>query len=477
MKKFKLSIAFLAMFAMIFTSCSKDETAGTDLNSDKATISFGALVNDMVANRAASKQSISDLPDCSDDTPAYVTIVLSMGGVDVVGSADEPYMVNLAPGQLFTVEDPMLELDPGTYSLDHFAVYNADGDFIWLAPRAGSQLAGFVDYTLPLSIDLGAGVKKYVDVPVLCFDDRDVNEYGYLFFELDAHQALPFCFFLNYCPPNEGGRHYTANYSVSIWRGTDSSGVPLYTNVTANTGQYANGDYYATPTCFALPDNADLNADYLYWEITLLDWPGNYGTVAPNTRMSGTLSKQDILDNYDGPNNVNYEHLAFNCPSIPGGGDPGNGNGDNGNGNGDNGDDWPPVGDDCETAFMAYGTTFVELGIGNNWGWAYNYTGGDGSFSYNLHAAAGQNDTSRGYVAGVVTVTVDGEDVTVEIDMNEGYTLQRTHIYLSDSAPTTTAPGQYGNTDASPNPTYESYDLTYSGDGNFWIIVHAETCE
>jgi hypothetical protein len=29
--------------------------------------------------------------------------------------------------------------------------------------------------------------------------------------------------------------------------------------------------------------------------------------------MAGTLSKQDILDNYDGPNNVDYEHLAFGC--------------------------------------------------------------------------------------------------------------------------------------------------------------------
>jgi hypothetical protein len=487
MKKFKLSIAYLAVFAMIFTSCSKEETGGADLNSEKATVSFGAIVNDLVANRAASKQAIADLPECTDDTPSYVEIVLMLGDDEVVGTSENPYRVDLVTGQLFTEEDAELELDPGNYTLDHFSVYNDDGDLIWLAPRTGSALGEFVTNPLPLAIDLRAGVKKYVDVPVLCFDDRDVNEYGYLFFELDAQQALPFCFFLNYCPPNEDGRHYTANYSVTIWAGTNSSGTPIYTDVEANTGQYDNGDYYATPTCFALPDNDNLDEDYLYYEITLLDWPGNYGTVAPNTVMAGTLSKQDILDNYDGPNNVDYEHLAFGCPTIPGGddpndgSDPGNGNGDNGNGDngGDNGDggDWPPVGDDCETAFMAYGTTFVDLGIGTNWGWAYNYSGGDGTFSYNLHAAAGQNDTTRGYVAGVVTVTVDGEDVTVEIDMHEGYTLQATHIYLDDAQPTTTAPGQYGNTDEDPNTTYESYDLTYSGDGNFWIIVHAETCE
>jgi hypothetical protein len=203
MKKFKLSIAYLAVFAMIFTSCSKEETGGADLNSEKATVSFGAIVNDLVANRAASKQAIADLPECTDDTPSYVEIVLMLGDDEVVGTSENPYRVDLVTGQLFTEEDAELELDPGNYTLDHFSVYNDDGDLIWLAPRTGSALGEFVTNPLPLAIDLRAGVKKYVDVPVLCFDDRDVNEYGYLFFELDAQQALPFCFFLNYCPPNE----------------------------------------------------------------------------------------------------------------------------------------------------------------------------------------------------------------------------------------------------------------------------------
>ena len=313
MKKFKLSIAYLAVFAMIFTSCSKEETGGADLNSEKATVSFGAIVNDLLANREASKQAIADLPECTDDTPSYVEIVLMLGGSDVVGTSENPYRVDLVAGQLFTEEDEELELEPGDYTLDHFSVYNSTGDLIWLAPRTGSALGEFVTNPLPLAIDLRAGVKKYVDVPVLCYDDRDVNEYGYLFFELDTNVALQFCFFANYCPPN--GRHYTANYSVSIWSGTSSAGTPLYTDVVATTGQYDNGDYYATPTCFALPDNDALDVDYLYYEVTLLDWPENYGTVDASTEtvISGTLSKQDILDNFDGDSNVDYEHLRFGC--------------------------------------------------------------------------------------------------------------------------------------------------------------------
>ena len=313
MKNFKLSIACLAMFTMIFTSCSKEEVGGPDLDSEKATLSFGAIVNDLVANRAQSKQSIADLPVCSEDDPFFVRIVLSLDGVEVVGTTDMPYRIDLVAGQLYTKDDPMMELAPGDYVLEHLAVYNEGGILIWVAPKAGSPLGEFVDNLLPLDIDLRAGVKKYVEVDVLCFDDRDVNEYGYLFFELDTNIALEFCFFANYCPPNEPGRHYTANYSVSIWSGTSSAGVPLYTNVVVNSGQYNNGDYYTTPLCFALPDNSSMNTPYLYYEVTLLAWPGNYGNVAPNTVISGTLTKADIMANFDGASGVDYEHLLFGC--------------------------------------------------------------------------------------------------------------------------------------------------------------------
>jgi hypothetical protein len=525
MKNLKLSIACLAVFAMIFTSCSKEEVGGADLNSEKATLSLGALVNDLVANRAATKQAIADLPECTDDTPSYVEIVLMMGDTEVVGTSADPHRVDLVPGQLFTEEDAELELDPGNYTLDHFSVYNEDGELIWLSPRSGSALGEFVTTPLPLAIDLRAGVKKYVDVPVLCFDDRDVNEYGYLFFELDTNVALEFCFFANYCPPN--GRHYTANYSVSIWAGTSSAGTPLYTGVEANTGQYDNGDYYATPTCFALPDNDDLNEDYLYYEVTLLDWPANYGTVEAGTVISGTLSKQDILDNFDGDSNVDYEHLRFgcedngtpppndddndgipndddNCPNDynPGQEDAdGDGVGDvcdncpnisnpdqtdsNGNGIGDACEEYADAG--CETSYMFGNVELADNYPGNNWGWGLDFDSSDswledywvseGVYEFPLWAAAGQNDTSNGRLDGVVQVTVGDDDVQVQIILDEGVTIVESHIFFGEGNwPANRAPGLLGDTlNASESLDVQSYD--YSGDGTFRLIVHAVTCE
>lgn len=311
MKKLRLCIASLLMFSMLFTSCSKDESQVD--NSEKATLSFGAIVNDLM-NKSGAKQSLADIPECSDDAPDFVRIVLMQGGTAVVGTEANPYRVDLVTGQLFTEEDAQLELEPGTYSLAHFSVYNAAGDLIWIAPRVGSELAEFVDGALPITINLGPGVKKYVDVPVLCFDDRDVNLYGYLFFELDTVRAYEFCFFANYC--DDDGRHYTANYSVDIWLGTNSGGTVLYNDLVPVTGVDANGDFFARPVCVALPYNENATEDYIYYELTLLDWDENYGSATPIVR-SGTLSRSDIEANF-GPNmTVEYEHIRFNCPPGP----------------------------------------------------------------------------------------------------------------------------------------------------------------
>lgn len=307
MKKFRLSIAFLAMFAMIFTSCSKEET-GLNPDSEKATLTFGAIVQDMVTNRAATKDHLSDFPECSDDAPAYVQIVLSHNGSPMVGNLNSPFRINLVAGQVFTEEVPQLQLDPDMYRLDYFTVHNAAGDVMWVAPQASSNLGQYVNNSLPMNIDLRAGVKKYVDVSVLCFDNRNVNEYGYLFFEIDTNEAIEFCVFGNFCPPS--GRHYPASYSVNIWSGENSSGVQLYTNVNNVTGTYDNGDFYAEPLCFALPDRD--GQDNYYFEITLRS-NSEYGQVNERVIRRGVITDDEVRNFFDGDNNLDYYHFREGC--------------------------------------------------------------------------------------------------------------------------------------------------------------------
>ncbi|WP_424493718.1 thrombospondin type 3 repeat-containing protein [Salinimicrobium sp. GXAS 041] len=320
MKKIKIYLSFAVVFSLLFASCSKDEQNLLDEPEGKtSTLSFATLLNDLTANKASLKQAIGDIPGCSDEAPAYVEVVLT--GTTNVGTMANPIVVNINPNpgdydedgvdEYFTEESADLELEPGSYSLEFFAVYDTNDNLIWVAPMEGGEISTWVTNPLPMDIELGAGVKKYVDVEVLCFDDRMVNEYGYLFFDLETTEAFEFCFFANYC--DENGRHFSAAYAVNIWLGDDDSGAVLYSGVSNTTGENNQGDFYADPLCFALPNLPQFEdaEDYLYYEVTLMDWTDNYGEVE-STVLSGTLSRDDIEANFDGEN-VDYLHLRFGC--------------------------------------------------------------------------------------------------------------------------------------------------------------------
>ena len=307
MKKIKRLMSMMCVMALVFTSCSKEENSTTSSPEEKATLSFGAIVKDLAQNKSSNKDHLGDFPACSDAQPSYVTIVLSQDGSEVVGTMQQPFRVDLVAGQIFTEEAPELELEPGQYSLDHFMVYDSAGNLIWIAP-AGGALAEYVDSPLPMNINLGAGVKKYVDVSVLCYDNRDVNEYGYLFFELDTNEAIEFCIFGNFC--DETGRHYTAEYSVDVWNYSNGEmGEQLYSDVMNTVTTDDNGDLTSAPVCFALPDTDGM--DEYYFEITLLDGQGYNATE--RVVRAGVLSDEEVRMFFDGDDDVEYYHFRTGC--------------------------------------------------------------------------------------------------------------------------------------------------------------------
>ena len=304
MKKLQI-ILFVIGMSVAMTSCSKeDDVMPREDASKTASLSFGAILDNLKSNSGALRQSLDELPQCTEDDASYVRIVLSQEGVNVVGSAEEPFRIDLVADQIFTKEVPELQLVPGTYSLDYFGVYNADGDLIWLAPNGGI-FTDYLDNPMPLIIELNAGVKKHVDVSVVCFDDRFVNEYGYLFFELDTNRAIEFCIFGNYC--DETGRHHPANFSVNIWAyNNGETGAQLYTNVENTVEMNDSGDYAGTPVCFALPDTE--GPDEYYFEISLLNSDA-YGDVTEEVIRSGVITDEDVRGLFDGTNSVDYYHF------------------------------------------------------------------------------------------------------------------------------------------------------------------------
>jgi len=329
MKTIKYYWSIFAFVALLFTSCSTEETA-VDTSPDaknSAELTFGAML-DNLANRSMNKDHFDQVPTCSDEEPASAEVTFSYTGsggdkvVDVGISKD-------AQGY-FTEYNELLKIPVAqnaaftTVTIKGFKVYDSNDNLIWVAPVAPGNFSGYVNKPLPFPIDVYPGTKPYIDVEVLCFDRRDVNEYGYPFFDLIPGKIYPLCFFANLCV---GDRHFVGDYSVDLYYDDGTGRVQLYSsgdaNAMPNTG-FANGNYFANPLCLVVPDKPEDfldSQDYLFYVITPKDWggPGNYGDVDNTPLAEEGLNWNDVngLLNIDGTTNE-YIHLFIGCDVIPG---------------------------------------------------------------------------------------------------------------------------------------------------------------
>ena len=322
MKKIKLYFGFLAIIALLFSSCTKDESSMADNPEGKTSISFAAVLNDFTATKAVSKAPLTgDVPSCSDGAPTKIRVALMQNGSWVSGAdGDEGGFIEIpiipnGDGGWMTQESSDLTLDAGTYMLEYFAVLDAADNVLWIAPRSDddygpANYAGFVTNALPLSIDLRLGVKKYVDVEVLCYDQRFADEYGYLFFDFNNVDTITLCVFGNDC--DESGRHFPAHFSMEVWSysGDEANpkGAALTNGALQNTvGTYDNGDDYAKPLCIALPDRD--GEDLYYGEIRLLDFDGD----GPGELIRyGVFNDTQVKALYNGETNT-YYHFRSDC--------------------------------------------------------------------------------------------------------------------------------------------------------------------
>ena len=315
MKLFKNYMSALVVFALLLTSCSKEESSPMDdADANFVELTFGATLNDL-ANRAMNKQSVGNIPDCATTTPDYAVISFSYGGNDYEATVDilsdsDGYFTDYSE----SLKIPVAANSTTMVTLNGFLVYDSSDTIIWAAP-IGSQFANYVDQVLPRSFNIAAGTKPYIDVEVLCFDRHLVNEYGYVFFDIIPETIYPLCVFINYC--SEEGRHWVANYSIDLYYGPNANGIQLYDSededavVAVGT---RNGQYYADPLCLVVPGppaNLANNLPYLYMVIYPNDWNDNYGDI-DNDPIPLQLSWNDVnaLLNNDGTTNE-YLHLLI----------------------------------------------------------------------------------------------------------------------------------------------------------------------
>ena len=324
MKKIKSYLAFCAIFVLVLAGCSKDEPGTNDgpASSETAVLQLGPLLNSP-ATKAAIKQEEQETPECSDEAPGFAQLSIIYGPDNTVkDNIIVPILVD--DEGLFTAYSEELELPiPAgettvSVTLTEFVVWTNDGGspgtVIWVAPIEGSEYADYVDQPVGenFTFDLRAGSKNYINVDVICYDDRDVNLYGYQFFTINPIPLIKFCIFGNYCTPE--GRHYVASYSVNVWESNDGEkGDPIYTGL-ENVVEGEGGDAYSDPLCFFLPDRLDVddNDEEYYVEITLLS--GTPGYDGPDIVFAeGPISVTEIKMFFGENGTMDYYHFQYGC--------------------------------------------------------------------------------------------------------------------------------------------------------------------
>jgi hypothetical protein len=149
-------------------------------------------------------------------------------------------------------------------------------------------------------------------------------------------------------------------------------------------------------------------------------------------------------------------------------------------------EDDPPAG--CETAF-AYGNSYATCFIGSpwittgRWGWT-NGTLSTGDYTFYIYAGAGQCDLTKGTLVGTLDVEYDGSTAVVTYNMNTGYTMEETHLYVGNeplpkdvNGNYTVAPGQYPYIHESlGGATSDTYTVTGLS-GDIYVVAHAVVCD
>ncbi len=205
-------------------------------------------------------------------------------------------------------------------------------------------------------------------------------------------------------------------------------------------------------------------------------------------------------DDTDGDGTPDYLDNDDDGDGIPTSDEDANGDGDPTNDDTD-GDGIPDYSDDdsdgsndnddttaggCNTIFAkgedTNSTCFLNDGF-NRWGWSIGPLS-QGEYSFDIYGGAGQCDTQKGDLVGVLKVSYQSDVIEVTYEANDGFVFNETHLYIGDAMyPTnnngnaTVAPGQFPHSHENLNgATSDSYTVTgMSGDAIF-IIAHGAAC-
>ena len=485
MKKIVLG---LALAGLVLGSCTKEITQDPNTPQD---VTFTSLIdNGGLKGLKANAPTVCDNPEAD-----YAMVV-----IDEVTYYPAVFTVN---GVLYT---QAVKLTPGDHEVTVFALMDDNGtpedktdDVIVRAtpnsptPESPSDFSVFVTRPLPINFSVAPFEKIEVPIEVLCFEEANYEEFGFAWFKPEQITVRQKWFFGDFC--TEYFMQYEnslygptpkvdmpAIFMIEVYRDDDGDGV--YENL---MGTYDNEDHYtiseagnasALPLGVKYVDRTDVRDAYrfrmlLYMEIRLdenmqpvfdyVEKANWYFSDASNVLY---LDPSETGESFEAGGDKVYDWVLGFCTGVPA-------------------DVYVPdpevPGTGTETAFAFGGddaNCFLNFGF-NRWGWS-NPVSGDVQMP--IYAGAGQCDIEKGTLVGTLTIDYKGDGTaTVTYQMNAGYKLEETHLYIgTERFPKiqkgtkfeyTVAPGQYPEIHDLTAASSDTYTVSVPSNG--YVIAHA----
>jgi len=274
--KTKLLFLVVLIAAVVFSCQKKDsEPAQQDV------VFSATLIEPALKNTA-------EIPDCiSGLTPEFAHVVIAD---DLQGNGAKDYypLVFYLDGKLYS---QAIKLDPGTYYVLSFEVYDGGGDgfggaaadqLYMATPGTDSNFDQYVTQTVPFDFTVTAFTKIEIDVEVLCYQKKFHDNFGFFWFNITEYIIREQCFFGDICLKH-WNEYAGSNYELQ------PGGLQLDMVAIMEIKVYKNGNYVETftnntadqnygvgaPVCVTYADEQGGVVDTFKFELYILVKQGN----------------------------------------------------------------------------------------------------------------------------------------------------------------------------------------------------------
>jgi len=463
-----------------------------------------------------------DLPEIDQNAPREVSFNTSGNGLlkaDGDCALEADYALIQISGTVYTASTfvvnevlytQAIKLPPGNYTLEEFVLWNdndtpddtSDDIITSASPHVDAPFADLVVNALDLSFDVEAFLKVEIEVGVLCYEESTHDDFGFVWFKPNITPIKEKWFYGDLCTSifiNYEGSLYgdyplvdmPAIYRIDLVRDDDLDGTfETPVNSYTNEGTYLSTPEgnFSEPLAVGFVDREGIEDRYemQLWIYELVGYDVNTSEPVFEYRYYSSWyfnDSEEVIYNDpartepfeagdDGIFDWVVGFCAYDNPDI------------------EVPDPDEPQYDGCETAF-AYGldpaipTCFLEMGY-NRWGWSVALNPEVSTyFELPIYAGAGQCDLEKGTLVGTLIVELSGSTATVTYQMDSGYTMSETHLYIGsrmlpvrkDGVCCTISPGQYPDIheglEGAQTDVYVIEDIP-SGELN--VVAHAVVC-